>query len=90
MNTRSSSRDRTPPRRAVPALVAVGLLLVIAWLLLAIGRLEQHPKTALPTGRIWTNATRSLLRLITCGGLFNHTTRHYRDNLIVYASPTGN
>jgi len=195
MTTRSSSRDRTPPRRAVPALLAVGLLLVIAWLLLAIGRLdhqphpqtvgsdgptsitipaidvhaqiiavglqadgamqlpdpdqvgwyrlgprpgapgpavlighvdsdsdpavffrlrqlrpgdqiligqhdgttsrflvgrlEQHPKTALPTGRIWTSATRPLLRLITCGGPFNSTTRHYRDNIIVYASPTG-
>jgi sortase (surface protein transpeptidase) len=54
-----------------------------------VGRLEQHPKTALPTSRIWTTATRPLLRLITCGGSFNHATGHYRDNLIVYASPTG-
>jgi hypothetical protein len=54
-----------------------------------VGRLEQHPKTALPTNRIWTTARRPLLRLITCGGSFNQTTRHYRDNLIVYASPTG-
>ena len=196
MTTRTSGKDRTPARRAVPALLAVGLLLVIVWLLLAIGRLdhrshpetvgsdgptsiaipaigvhaqivavglqadgamqvpdpgqvgwyrlgprpgapgpavlighidsdsdpavffrlrqlrpgdqiligqadgttsrflvgrlEQHPKTALPTSRIWTTATRPLLRLITCGGSFNHATHHYRDNLIVYASPTGN
>jgi hypothetical protein len=54
-----------------------------------IGRLERHPKTALPTNRIWTTATRPLLRLITCGGSFDHSTGHYRDNLIVYASPTG-
>ena len=54
-----------------------------------VGRLERHPKTALPTDRIWTNATRPLLRLITCGGTFDHSTHHYRDNLIVYASPTG-
>jgi hypothetical protein len=54
-----------------------------------VGRLERHPKTALPTNRIWTTATRPLLRLITCGGSFNHSTGHYRDNLIVYASPTG-
>jgi sortase (surface protein transpeptidase) len=193
MTTRSSGKDRTPTRRAVPALLATGLLLGIAWLLLTIGRLdhqphplngdgptsiaipaigvhapivavglqadgamqvpdpdqvgwyrlgprpgapgpavlighvdnrtgpavfyrlrqlrpgdeiiigqsdgttsrflvgrlEQHPKTALPTSRIWTTATRPLLRLITCGGSFNHATGHYRDNLIVYASPTG-
>jgi hypothetical protein len=27
---------------------------------------------------------------ITCGGSYDHATGHYRDNLIVYASPTGN
>jgi Sortase domain len=54
-----------------------------------VGRLERHPKTALPTTRIWSSTTRPLLRLITCGGSFDHTTGHYRDNLIVYASPTG-
>jgi sortase (surface protein transpeptidase) len=196
MTTRSSGKDRTPARRAVPALLALGLLLVIGWLLLAtsrldhqpypqtlnsdgptsiaipaigvhapivavglqangamqlpnpgqvgwyrlgprpgapgpavlighvdnrtgpdvfyrlrqlrpgdqilisqsdgttsrflVGRLEQHPKTALPTSRIWTTTTRPVLRLITCGGPFNYATRHHRDNVIVYASPTGN
>jgi hypothetical protein len=55
-----------------------------------VGRLEQHPKTALPTSRIWTPAIGRWLRLITCGGPFNRATGHYRDNLIVYASPTGN
>jgi Sortase domain len=54
-----------------------------------VGRLERHPKSALPTRRIWTDANRPLLRLITCGGSFDHATGHYRDNLIVYASPTG-
>jgi hypothetical protein len=196
MTTRSSGKDRTPARRAVPALLAAGLLLVIASLVLAIGRLdhqphpqtltrdgptsiaipaigvhasivavglqadgtmqvpdpgqvgwyrlgpqpgapgpavlighvdnrtgpavfyrlrqlrpgdqiligqsdgtttrflvgrlEQHPKTALPTNRIWTTTTRPLLRMITCGGPFIRATGHYRDNVIVYASPTGN
>jgi sortase (surface protein transpeptidase) len=55
-----------------------------------VGRLERHPKAELPVDRIWTTATRPLLRLITCGGSFDHSTGHYRDNLIVYASPTGN
>ena len=54
-----------------------------------VGRLEQHPKTALPTNRIWTKANRPLLRLITCAGSIDHATGHYRDNLILYASPTG-
>jgi hypothetical protein len=195
MTTRSSGKDRTPTRRAVPALLATGLLLGIAWLLLAVGRLdhqphpqtlngdgptsiaipaigvhapivavglqadgamqlpdpdqvgwyrlgprpgapgpavlighvdnrtgpavfyrlrqlrpgdeiligqsdgttsrflvgrlEQHPKTALPTSHIFTTAPGQWLRLITCAGRFNHATGHYRDNLIVYASPTG-
>ena len=53
------------------------------------GRLERHPKTALPTTRIWPKTTRPLLRLITCAGSFDHATGHYRDNLILYASPTG-
>ena len=55
-----------------------------------VGRLERHPKTALPTSRIWTKANRPLLRLITCAGSFDRATGHYRDNLILYASPTGN
>ena len=54
-----------------------------------VGRLEQLPKTALPTKRIWTTTSRPLLRLVSCGGPFNRATGHYRDNIIVYASPTG-
>jgi sortase (surface protein transpeptidase) len=54
-----------------------------------VGRLEQHPKTALPTNRIWTTTTRPVVRLITCSGPFIRATGHYRDNLIVFASPTG-
>jgi hypothetical protein len=54
-----------------------------------VGRLEQLPKTALPTKRIWTTTSRPLLRLVSCGGRFNRATGHYRDNVIVYASPTG-
>jgi hypothetical protein len=52
-----------------------------------VGRLERHPKTELPASRIWTKSNRPLLRLITCAGTFDHATDHYRDNLILYASP---
>jgi hypothetical protein len=90
--------------RAVPALISLGLLLWIAWLLVAIdrqGQPESQPGPAgpgrppspsprsLPTSRIWTKANRPLLRVITCTGRFDRATGHYRDNLILYASPAG-
>jgi sortase (surface protein transpeptidase) len=55
-----------------------------------VGRLERHPKTELPTRRIWTKAKGPQVRLVTCAGLYNRATHHYIDNLIVYGSPTGN
>jgi hypothetical protein len=48
-------------------------------------RVERRPKTALPTRRIWSRTRRPVLRLITCGGGFDRSTGHYRDNVIVYA-----
>ena len=54
-----------------------------------VGRLERHPKTALPTKRIWPTTSKPLLRLITCAGSFDRATGHYRDNLIVYAARVG-
>jgi sortase (surface protein transpeptidase) len=49
-------------------------------------RVERSPKEALPVGRIWDRARRPVLRLITCGGSFDRSTGHYRDNVVVYAS----
>jgi sortase (surface protein transpeptidase) len=46
---------------------------------------EQQPKSSLPVGRIWNRTAEPVLRLITCGGTFDRTSRHYRDNVIVYA-----
>jgi sortase (surface protein transpeptidase) len=46
---------------------------------------EQQPKSTLPVGRIWNRTAEPVLRLITCGGTFDRTSRHYRDNVIVYA-----
>ena len=45
---------------------------------------EQTLKTALPTERIWNGSQQPLIRLITCGGEFDHSTGHYLSNLIVY------
>ncbi len=45
---------------------------------------EQVLKTELPTERIWNGSQQPLIRLITCGGEFDHDTGHYLSNLIVY------
>ena len=51
-------------------------------------RVERRPKEALPAGRIWNRTREPVLRLITCGGGFDRSTGHYRDNIIVFAGPT--
>ncbi|HEV2071289.1 MAG TPA: class F sortase [Acidimicrobiales bacterium] len=49
-------------------------------------RVEQHPKDAFPTRDVYGDTTRPELRLVTCGGSFDRSTGHYRDNVIVWAS----
>jgi sortase (surface protein transpeptidase) len=48
-------------------------------------RVERRPKEALPAGRIWNRTREPVLRLITCGGSFDRSAGHYRDNIIVCA-----
>lgn len=47
---------------------------------------RSYPKDDLPTG-LFTRTGPSRFALITCGGPFIITTRHYRDNIVVYATP---
>lgn len=47
---------------------------------------ERQRKDALSTSRMWDDADRPMLALITCGGPFDRAKRTYRDNVIVYAS----
>ncbi|QFG70353.1 class F sortase [Ornithinimicrobium pratense] len=49
-------------------------------------RVEQHPKDAFPTAAVYGDTTGSELRLITCAGEWDHSTGHYRDNTVVYAT----
>lgn len=49
-------------------------------------RVERHDKDAFPTAEVYGNTAGPELRLITCGGEFNQTTRHYEDNVIVFAT----
>jgi len=48
--------------------------------------LERWPKATFPTHRVFGRTRISTLRLITCSGTFDTTTRHYVDNTIVYAA----
>lgn len=47
----------------------------------------QTPKDALPVEEIWPLTNARLLTLITCGGDFDRSVGHYRDNVIVYTTP---
>ena len=48
----------------------------------------QHvSKTAFPTDLVYAPTLEPSLRLVTCGGSFDHTRSSYSDNVIVYADP---
>jgi len=51
-----------------------------------VDHLEQHPKAAFPTDAVYGDTAGSSLRLITCGGVFDRSTGHYVDNVIVFAN----
>jgi hypothetical protein len=50
---------------------------------------HQYPKAAFPRDAVFGTVTAQALRLITCGGSFDHQRRGYRDNLVVDARLTG-
>lgn len=45
----------------------------------------RAPKDAFPTGQVYGPTPGPELRLITCGGDFDHTARRYLDNVVVSA-----
>lgn len=47
-------------------------------------RTEQVPKDMFPTDRVYGPVPGEQLRLITCGGSFDHSVGHCRDNVVVY------
>lgn len=48
--------------------------------------LASHPRDAFPTGRVYGGTgDRPALRLITCGGRYDHDAGEYTENLIVFA-----
>jgi len=53
-----------------------------------IEKLEQHKKDSFPTQAVYGDTLDPQLRLVTCGGAFDRTSRRYLDNIIVYARLT--
>jgi hypothetical protein len=51
-----------------------------------VDRTERWPKTRFPTTDVYFPTLRPVLRLVTCGGSFDESSGHYRDNVIVFAS----
>lgn len=47
---------------------------------------EEYPKDNFPQFRVYGNIEHAGLRLITCGGEFNRTSRTYPNNVVVFAT----
>jgi hypothetical protein len=47
---------------------------------------DEKPKSNFPTSAVYGNTADPELRLITCGGAFDASTRNYLDNIIVFAT----
>lgn len=45
---------------------------------------EEVLKNQLPAEKIWNKTNEPLIRLITCGGVFDPVARHFLSNVIVY------
>ena len=45
---------------------------------------EQYPKDQFPTELVYGAEPGSTLRLVTCGGSFDQSIRHYRDNIVAF------
>ncbi|HEX4062124.1 MAG TPA: class F sortase [Streptosporangiaceae bacterium] len=54
----------------------------------SVNSVREYPKIDFPTLRVYGATPTPQLRLITCGGTFDPQTRHYLNNVIVYATLT--
>jgi sortase (surface protein transpeptidase) len=51
-----------------------------------IDKLEIYPQENFNTQAVYGSISTSGLRLITCAGAYDKTTKHYSDDLVVYAT----
>lgn len=55
-----------------------------------VDRVARYSKDNFPTATVYGDTKgRAELRLITCGGAFDHATGHYVDNIVAFAHLTG-
>jgi sortase (surface protein transpeptidase) len=54
-----------------------------------VDRVAEYPKDQFPTEAVYGNIDHPGLRLITCGGDFDHHAGSYVDNIVVYATLLG-
>ena len=47
---------------------------------------REYTKSGFPSGTVYGPTSNAALRLITCGGDFDHTTGHYLGSTVVFAS----
>jgi hypothetical protein len=46
---------------------------------------KQFPQSHFPTQRVYGATKKPTLRMITCGGNYDHAAGHYLDNVVVFA-----
>lgn len=51
-----------------------------------VDRVASYPKDRFPTLEVYGPTDASTLRLVTCTGRFDRESRHYEENLVVYAT----
>ncbi|MEV5715432.1 class F sortase [Amycolatopsis mediterranei] len=51
-----------------------------------VDRVTQVPKDTFPRDAVYGNSAEPELRLITCGGAFDHAEHSYQGNIVVYAN----
>lgn len=54
-----------------------------------IDHVGEYAKSHFPTKKVYGNTKRAALRLITCGGTFNHAKQSYADNIVAFGHLTG-
>jgi len=56
-----------------------------SWVTFRVLTTRRYPKDKFPTDEVYAPTPNAQLRLITCGGAFDRSSGHYRDNIVVYA-----
>jgi len=51
-----------------------------------VDEIHQFPQNDFPSQEVYGNISYAGIRIITCGGVFNHKTQHYSENTVVYGS----